>query len=194
MGENSWGISLLWWSIVKRLSIFVASLSLVFGICLALSGCGGGGGDGFAGSGRVDISLEPRRIDVGDRTRIVVQVSEVNRDGVLLKLHFPDALSYVGNTASLTVDGSEEVVEPDVDVIGDNQDRYIVFFFSQAEFGNNQRGTLVLELQADASVAQGKVEVDIDVDDPDINNLFEFSVDDPRFQVDDSEDIEVEES
>jgi hypothetical protein len=174
--------------------LYIALCAFVFGVCLAVSGCGGGGGDGFAGSGRVDMSLEPRRIDVGDRTRIVVQISEVNRDGVLIKLHFPDALSYVGNTASLTVDGVEGVIEPDVDVIGDNQDRYIVFFFSQADFGNNQRGTLVLELQADASVIKGRVEVDIDVDDPDINNLFEFSVDDPRFQVDDSEDIEVEEA
>jgi len=177
---------------VQRFSVLVFFL---FFFSSLVVGCGGGGGGGgYAGSGRVDLSLEPNRIDVGDRTRISVQISEVNPDGALLKLHIPDALSYVSNTGVLSVGGQDFDVAPDIDVLGDSQDRYLVFFFLQSDFGDGRSGRLRLELQADASVADGYIEVDIDVDDPDVNNLLEFSIDDPRFQVDQAKQIIVEDS
>jgi hypothetical protein len=172
--------------------LFVACF--LFLACVVTS-CGGGGGSddgGFSGAGTVVVSIQPSSIDVGDRTRVTIRIYEVNEDGVLVKVNFPDALSFVANTAVLVVDGDEIDVDPEVNVRGDEDDRYLVYFFTEDDFDRNAEGTLRFELQANDSVNDGLVSVDIDVDDPTIANNVEFSVDDPQFQAEDVAEIEVD--
>ncbi|MCB0330754.1 MAG: hypothetical protein KDD70_13865 [Bdellovibrionales bacterium] len=175
---------------MKYLLLFLSVLSF-----LVLSSCGGGGGnddEAFSGGARVVISLTPSNIDVGDRTRITIQVFDVNEDGIIVKLNYPDALSYVEETASLEVDGDESDITPDVDVAGDDEDRFLVFFLSEDDFDRDAEGTIRVELQANDSVNDGEISVDIDVDDPQIPNESEFSVDSPQFQPEDTVTIEVD--
>lgn len=168
----------------------------VFALCgfYVLSSCGGGGSDdsGFNGGGRVFISLEPSSIDVGDRSQVRVDIFDVNEDGVVVKVLFPDALSYVGGTAQLEVDGDETEITPDVDTAGNNDDRYLVFFFSEDDFDKDAEGTVRFELQANDSVNDGEISVDLDIDDPTVPNNSEFSVQSPKFQAEDSARIDVD--
>ncbi|MCI5064229.1 hypothetical protein MRY87_00740 [bacterium] len=169
------------------------SLPALCAVLLLLSACGGGGGDdSFSGAGGVVLSLQPSSIDVGDRTRVTLNIFEVNEDGVVVKVNFPEALSYVGGTAKLVIDGDEEEIEPDESVDGDDEDRFLVFFLAEDIFDRDGEGTVQFELQARDSLSDGEVSVDIDVDDPTVPNNREFSVETPQFQAEDTAQIQID--
>lgn len=157
-------------------------------------GCGGsgGGGDSFSGAGNVLVSIQPNTIDVGDRTRVTVRISQVNPDGILLKVKFPDGLSYVGDTAFLIIGSDEIDIGPDLNVSGDGDDQFLVFFFEQDDFSENFEGVVQFELVGVDKVVAGEVEVDIDVDVPTVDNPGEFDPFNPAFQAEDSDMVVVE--
>jgi hypothetical protein len=159
---------------------------------LGLCSCGGGGGsDSFVGAGRVMISSSPSHVDVGDRTLVTVDLSDINDDGVILKVRFPAALTYVKNTAFLEVDDLEKDIGPDINIDTDNV-VFLVFFFRRSEFAEQNQGTLSFQLEGVTAVQDGEISVDIDVDDALIDNAVEFDPENPEFQVEDATGIRVE--
>ncbi|MCB0319564.1 MAG: hypothetical protein KDD60_01480 [Bdellovibrionales bacterium] len=176
-----------------RVRGFAVRVALVCFAFSSLPACGGGGGgdDGFAGSGRIGVSVEPGNIDVGDRTRVRVDIFDVNEDGIIIKVLVPDALEYVEETGVLEVDGDDTELEPDVLAPGDDDDQYIVFFLSEDLFNSDGHGVLEFEMQAMNSINNGEISVDIDVDNPAIKNPGEFDPSNPQFQEEDSASIQI---
>lgn len=169
---------------------FVAAIFL-FVLPFFMAGCGGGGGgSSFVGAAIITIDATPSRIDVGDRTQITIRISDVHPDGIALKIRFPSDLNYVANTSILNVDDDEIDTGPTVNETV-NSVTYLVYYFPQRLFGNDNLGTLQLELVANDSVESDRIEVDADVDDPDQSNQTEFDPENPRFEDDDSTRIEV---
>ncbi len=162
-------------------------------LSLSLISCGGGGGgDGdFVGAGTVSISVSPSIIDVGDRMRIRVDMGDINDDGVILKLRFPDGLRYVPNTGSFEVDGNEDDIEPDINQESEN-DIYLVLFLDADDFGEGRNGVVFVQLEGIEQTSTGKVEVDLDVNDAEIPDNGEFDIEEPEFQAEDQRDIKVE--
>lgn len=166
-------------------------LLALIGLISLLSGCGGGGGgDGFIGAAQVSISATPNRIDTGDRTQLRISISEVHENGIALKIHHPDGLTYVRDSATLIVEGADIDTGP-LNNVSSETGVFLVFYFTQSIFGKNDRGELLLELEATGEVSDGSIEVDADVDDPLIDNENEFSVETPEFQGEVSASIEV---
>lgn len=157
-----------------------------------LSSCGGGGGGGgdFIGAANVSIGVSPGKIDRGDRTRVRIDIDQPHSDGILLKVRFPADLAFVPNSADLTVDGDDSRVTPAINQVAGN-DVYLVFFLGHSQFGEDERGYMEFELEAIESNKDAQIEVDADVDDPLIDNPGEFSVDNPEFEAEDADRIEI---
>jgi hypothetical protein len=78
---------------LKQKSIFprAAVLTLFCTLLpLGIVGCGGDSDDedsDFVGAARVSVQNAPSRIDTGDRTRVRVNISAVNENGIALKFY-----------------------------------------------------------------------------------------------------------
>jgi len=155
-----------------------------------LSIAGGGGGGGFIGAAIVSINLSPSVIDTGDRTQIETWISEVHENGIILKFRYPAGLTYVRDTAILEANEQQLDIGPAKNVASGNY-RYLVFFFTREQFGEDNYGKLTFQLEGKAVVADGKVEVDADVDDPLIDNSVEFDPRNPEFVAEDEAGIKV---
>lgn len=171
--------------------IYIASAFLL----IFLTSCGGGGSDGggsgFVGAAQVSLKASPKTIDTGDRTEVRISVSDVNESGIALKIRFPSSLAYVPSSALLIVDGDEKDATPTVNASKDD-DIYLVFYFSQDDFGADAEGEVVVLLEGVSSEAAGFIEVDADVDDPAIDNASEFSLEEPEFVAESDSGIVVE--
>jgi hypothetical protein len=158
-----------------------------------LTACGGGGGgddEDFAGAGNASMRVTPTTIDIGDRAQIRIEISQINEDGIIVKIRMPEGIRYVPDTAQLLVDGDETDLTPDRDVLVDD-DVFVVFFLEQEDFDDDFRGVLELQIKGLEKVSSGDIEVDIDVDDPLIPNDIEFDPEEPEFQAEDSVTISV---
>ncbi len=168
--------------------------------CLSLPGCGGGGGGDstFVGAADVSLAVSPSNIDSGDRTEVAITLGNVIEDGIALKIRFPDALKYVRSSALLVVGQKETDLTPKFNGTGTDNDRYLVFYISQAAFRrsgqeyNGEEGTVIVQLEGVESVTDGLVEVDPDVDDPLQTNDGEFTVETPEFDPEATADISVQ--
>ena len=142
------------------------------------------------GAANANVRVSPSRIDTGDRTQVRIEVSEVHPDGVFLKVRVPKALSYVLNSAVLDLDGQTVDIGPKKNVTKDTYN-YIVFIFTQDDFGSDNRGTVEFQLVGNSAIEDGLVEVDADVNDPLVNDNNEFNVDSPEFGAESDASIEV---
>ena len=150
------------------------------------------------GAATVTVQVSPSRIDTGDQTLVSTLIQEINDRGIALKFKFPSGLRYVGASAELEANDKKIDVSPLFQATSSREnDNYLVFFLSQAQFQpsgreyNGESGTLTLRLEGTSSVREGLVEVDPDVDDPDIENSGEFDVNEPEFTAEDAASIEV---
>lgn len=177
---------------MKKISIGLLILILT----LPLIGCsGGGGGSDFIGAADVSISASPNQIDSQDRTRVRVDISRVNEEGILLKIRYLRGLTYAPSTSRLVVGSDESGIEPSINTEIEG-DVYLVYFLSAALFNvtsddEGDSGTLTLELIGISTVNEGSIEVDADVDDPLVENTVEFDPNDPAFEAESSASIEV---
>ena len=155
--------------------------------------CGGGGG-GSSESGtaaRVELSLDRHRIDTGERVTVVTEIRDVNALGVMVKFRFPKGLSYVLHSSYLTVDDWRMDVGPShYDVNGDYG--YLVFFFSQAQFGESLKGELEFVLDGIGESEDDVVAVDADIDDPAVPDEDQFDPANPDFSEEDADAIRVD--
>lgn len=164
----------------------------------ACGGGGGGGGDTFVGAADVGLSVTPSHIDSGDRAEVSITLSNVIKDGLALKVRFPDALKYVRSSALLLIGEKETDLTPKFNGPGQDSDHYLVFYIPQSAFRKNgqdyngESGTVVLQLEGIESVTDGMVEVDPDVDDPLQPNDTEFNVEAPQFDAEATAPISVQ--
>jgi hypothetical protein len=158
-----------------------------------LFGCGGGGGGGgFIGAALVSVDASPRKVDPGKRVQVRVQVNEVHRDGVFLKIRYPSGFSYAVGTAILTEGSDKRTIQPAYNLLSSAEDEvYLVFNTPRPYFGADNQGELVLELNAESEVRSGKIEIDADVNDPTVPDDKEFKVANPEFDPQDSVDVTV---
>lgn len=162
--------------------------------CLCLFGCDSGGNDegsGFVGAAIVRISTSPSTIDTGDRTEVKVDITDVNPNGIILKIRYPEDLSYVLDSAELTIGDDETSLTPALSQ-SDGDRKYLVFFLPQDSFGKDEAGIVTVQLEAGSDISDERVEVDADVDDPLINNDVEFNIDEPEFAAEDEAAISVD--
>jgi len=138
----------------------------------------------------VDVSVEPSHIDSGDRTTVRINFGNLQDPAVAIKVRFPEQLSYVDRSGYFVIGGE---VFRDVPDDGGTASPYsfVVFYFRTAELSLDPTGELVFELEGFSDIRDGKVGVDIDIDNPDISNLEEFSISDPRFDALAEDDIQV---
>jgi len=168
----------------------------------AICGCGGGGGGSsdsdYSGSADASVYTTPSRIDSGDRTEVSIDISNVNPNGIALKIKYPSGLQYVPSSAVLLVDEKEVKLQPTVNVSASNEPAvYLVFYLKQRQFRptgqeyTGQTGTVVFQLVGMGPVDGGEIEVDPDVDDRAVDNAVEFNVSQPHFVAESSAGITV---
>lgn len=172
---------------------------LIIPLLIGLSffgGCGGGGGGGddeFVGAGEVTVRTQPSVIDPGDHTQVTVSIAEVHKNGVALKLRYPEGLVYVPDSSILSVEQTDKKLTPDFNG-SDGKYVYLVYFLEQKTFGaeGKDRGYLTFELRAgDEEIREGEVEVALSVLDPDLPGGTGFDVENPLFSTRDSAPIKV---
>ncbi len=98
-----------------RISLIIAILTLfcVFLLLIFPLGCGGGGGSDFSYSGAsIHLDVSPTKIETGGRLQVSVSLSDVNEDGVMLKVRFPKNFEYVLNSSSLLIDKYSHDISP----------------------------------------------------------------------------------
>lgn len=161
----------------------------------ALSSCGGGGGGGggsFIGAANVSVTTSPSRIDTGDRSEVRIEVSDVHENGIFLKVRVPKQVSYVLNSALLELDNQTADIGPQKNATKDSH-TFIVFIFTQEQFGTDNRGTVVFQIAGDSAIEDALVEVDADVNDPLVKDDTEFDISSPEFGAESDASIEVTE-
>ena len=159
-------------------------------ISIFLASCGGGGSSSFIGAANVRIETSPNSIDTGDRTKTEITISDVNSNGIILKIFFPSGLSYVSDSSFLKVDDNNIDISPTFNESGTGGN-YLVYFLSQEIFNNDGSGKLSVEFEASSKFNDRKIEVDADVNDPLIEDGSEFDSDNPEFASESSASIEV---
>ena len=169
-----------------RFGFIFASLALLLGC----GGGGGGGGTSFPQSADVSISADPSTIDLDDYMQITINISNVNPNGIGLRLMIPDQLRYVKGTSSLTVDGQSTDIEPKVDGL-DGSSLYLVYYLKGADFGQDATGEMTLQLKGDGAIDSAQIEVSAVIDDPTIPEAQQFDLKDPEFVPDDSAGVTV---
>lgn len=180
---------------MKKVVSFLYLFS-VMSLATVSVGCGGGGGGGSgesASAAKTILRVSPAKIDTGDRTLVTSRISDIHKDGIILKFLFPEGLEYVTESSELTVGGKEVDTGPAFNGLTDDG-VYLVFFLSKELFGKNAEGVLTFELEANAEVIGGEIAVDADVDDKLIDNETEFDVENPQFEAEDGTSVEVRSS
>jgi hypothetical protein len=167
-------------------------LALLVTTAIGCGGGGGGGGSSFVGGALVNIDASPRETDPGKRVQVTVRINEAHPDGVYLKIRFPDGFAYAVQTAHFKRNETDRAIDPAFNAVASKEGSvYLVFNLPRSNFGEDNEGEVVFELNSESGVQSGKIEVDADVNDPTITDQAEFSVDDPEFDVQDDVEIKV---
>lgn len=176
---------------IRRLLVPVA-------IGLTMASCGGGGGGGGGGGaesnypGYVEFHVERDSLDSGDLTDITVTVTDVHRDGVFLKFHYPSSLAYRSGSAIMH-SGDEEswTMTSPFDAASNGADKYLVFRVSPPPEDQNNRVRVGFTLRAVSGDPYAYVEVELDNNDPSLPDNLEFHDSSPQFSSDDRWNISI---
>jgi hypothetical protein len=124
--------------------------------------------------------------------QVTVRINEVHPDGVFLKIRFPDGFAYAVQTARFKGNETDRAIDPAFNTAASKEGSvYLAFNLPRSNFGEDNEGEVIFELNSESGVQSGKIEVDADVNDPTIADQAEFSVDDPEFDVQDDVEIKV---
>lgn len=167
-------------------------LSLI--VSLSLLGCGGDGSsdDSFLGAARVGLSISPNSLDTGDRTTIDIFLSDLNFDGVVVKIRYPKSLSYVAETAFLEIGANLKLKFNPVIEASSSLDTYLIFILEPSTIELDRNRVLTLQLRADKA-GSGMIGVDADVLEKGITGAtFQFNPDNAQFSSEDESSISVE--
>ncbi len=174
----------------RTFSVVLAMLCIV-----TLSHCGGGGGGGEDNAelhgANADVDLDPSQIKIGDRTLVRAILWEVASSGVLVKIRYPEALSYIDGTALVKVGDSRTGITP---VIGPRKSKnwiYLVYLITRDSVGDDNYGELFLQLRGVILNSAADVEVDLDLHNPALDPDEEFRVREPFYSAEDSTRVEI---
>ncbi len=182
----------------KFYKLIPAFCCLLLVVSLASCGLGGGGGGSepeinIKGA-EVSIDADPRTIGIGDRINVSVKISEVDQNGVIVKIRYDKNLRLVAESAYLTINGDETVAaDPFEDSVGTDELRYAGYYFSRDSFDDDRSGELSFQLRAQTGPAEGDLEVDSDIRNPDKDPDDQFSARRSFFSAEDSISFEIEE-
>jgi hypothetical protein len=174
---------------IKQLLIPVA-------ISLTIASCGGGGGGGGDAesnyTGYVEFQVERDSLDSGDLTDITATVTDINRDGVFLKFHYPASLAYRSGSAIIHSgdEGSWTTTSP-FDAATNGTDKYLVFRVSRPLEDQSNRVSIGFTLRAVSGDPSAYVEVELDNNDPSLPDNLEFNDSSPQFSSDDRWNISI---
>jgi hypothetical protein len=165
--------------------------ALAFTACGVGGGGGGGGGSDSTNPGEVVLEVEKTYMDSGDLTNVRVEVYDINQNGVILKLRYPKVLRYVKDSAVFYKGESKErLVVPNTEAKDEN-DRYLVFFFSRRSANGDSYISVDFKLKALDSDLEAFVEVDLDNNDPTILDRNEFEISTPRFSAQQRWEVDI---
>lgn len=158
--------------------------------CGGIGGGGGGGSDQPNAPGNIFMNLERDVIDVGNLSQVYIEANDINKNGVLLKFHYPTSLTYSKRSAVLFPgEDKEEYIFPYTEATS-GSDRYLVFFFTPSQrIGDDIR--LALNLKAIQKDQSAYIEVGLSNNDPNVHDSEEFKVNRPFFAPLDREDIVI---
>jgi hypothetical protein len=166
--------------ITKNIFRFII-LAIVVGVAASCGGGGGGGGTSVNHAGDVYLEVERSDLDSGDLDRVNVEIANLNPKGAILKFRIPRSLSYEKKSGMLFPGRDEETrITPDYSVSNENE-RYIVFFFSPRDAIDGDYISLQFTLRAVSGDKKAFIEYDLDNNDPSISDSREFSAQKPRF-------------
>lgn len=159
---------------------------LLLTLVLGFTSCGGlGGGSGGGSSpndaGDVSLTVEKDYLDSGDLNQVNVEVANLNRDGIVLKIRTSKSLRYVQNSAILFPDRKEKSRLSPAEEASTNQERYLVFFLDRQDALGDDYIALRLDIKATEGDEDAFVEVDLDNNDPNVPDSKEFKSSAPRF-------------
>lgn len=157
---------------------------------LFLSACGGGGGGSSAGPAQVHLSIDHTKIDAGDTMSIEIEISDVNDDGIMLKIRTPLGLDYVTDSGYLVVEEIPLNFDPTF-YKADEQYNYLVYFITRNLFGEDNYGRFTVVFKGTAAIAAGTVDVDTDVIETATPYSKQFDIKNPLFSAEDSVKIVV---
>lgn len=174
----------------------------ILGFCLGCGnldfGSGSGGesdeteaGNTFAAA--VTLRVSPKDADTGDRVSVLVEIQDVNEEGILLKIRYPRAYDYYPNSAFLRSDrliDISPIANGHSRVEGDKTD-YLVFSLPRAAFGRGNFGEVSVQLYAATAVKSGKIEVDADLDSGEAFDKAPFTLRNPNFSAESEVTISV---
>jgi len=150
---------------------------LTFGLFLFAVACGGGGGGGSADPAIVKTFSNPRHIDSGDKTSILIEIRDPEPEALLVKIRFPINLTLIRNTWEVTY--LEETLSdaPDIKAT-DATHTYLVYELrpNKIDYADGQKLMITFELFGQGDNPTGKLEVDVDV-----NSRDDFSISNPLF-------------
>ncbi len=172
--------------------ISTRDLLIIAFLLLLAWGCGGGGSQGApVGPARARIIISPSVIDSGDRAEVEIEIFEIDPDleEMAIKVRFPEALSYVVESAFYLFEDEFFDTGPDENA-NDSGNNFLVFYLD-LESVTSESFALLFELEGVSSVLDGEVGVDIDFGDPEESNESEFTVTDPLFDAQSTDDIRV---
>jgi hypothetical protein len=169
--------------------------TLLIAALFSLSSCGGGGGGGNPEAplkaARVNIEREPGSIALGDRMRVWVHISDVDVNGVIIKLRYPVALGYLKDSSTLEVSGEQVVIDPARKQSQADPYFYLIYYIPKSAFGDDDYGVLSFVVRSSQLIDDGVIEVDTDLHIPGRTPSAEFSVKNPLFAAEDQKSIEV---
>jgi hypothetical protein len=167
--------------------LWVLPVSLII---LFYASCGGSD-SGFKrsedGAAKVRLTVQPTTIDTGELMQVSTLVWDFRYPEIVLKVRCPAGLQYLDDSAFVRVGNRLQQFWPST-VEADSTYRYVVFDVAPGNFGGSNSGEVVFQLFGDAAVNSGFVEVDAD---PDLSEIPEFSVSDPKFSAKDRVNIRV---
>jgi hypothetical protein len=137
------------------------------------------------------LEVEKNYMDSGDLTNVRVEVFDINPNGVILKLRYPKVLRYVKDSAVFYKgEDKERLVMPNTEAKDEN-DRYLVFFFSRRSANGDSYISVDFKLKALAADLEAFVEADLDNNDPTIFDRDEFEIATPRFSAQQRWEVDI---
>lgn len=158
-----------------------------------LIGCGSDGGsdDDFSGAARLQLDITPKDVDTGDRISGTVEIRDIYEGGIILKIQYPAALSYVASTSYVRYNGGSRVdLSPTTEATSSSGDlTYLVYTLTDEMLNDRSDASVTFELQANDQTDEDSdsvIAVDADVD-----SGGAFDVENPGFTSQDEQVITV---
>ncbi len=171
-------------------------------LCLALTACGGGGGgtSGLSSSpgspASASISVDPSRIDSGDRANLTVVLSDIDRDAgaFLVKIRYSPGLLYRSGSAVIERSNFPDVDLTPVTTTAQGEEfSYTVFYITTGAFPEDKVDIGVIRLQFIGNTAVRDGEIAVDIDEVDRGDVRAFDSSNPQFTALTSVSIRVDE-